>query len=144
MELAVEMEIPASLNPTARSVAQTLLAAFPEREFDLVVKDGGHVEMSLPAPAGSHAGALVVLTCHDGDTWIHFAPPCAWYLIDDNDELVRIFTALLTEKALFAVTYAGQDWAGTTLVRPGEQPELESGQRAVIFSWSGKHDAEIE
>ena len=137
------MEIPASLNPTARGVAETLLAAFPERDFDLEVKDGGHVQISLPAPTGSHAGALVVLTCHEGDTWIHFAPPCAWYPIEANDELVRIFTALVTENALFSVTYDGQDWAGTTLVRPCELPELESGQRAVIFSWSGKHDAEI-
>ncbi len=137
------MEIPASLNPTARSVVQALISTFPEREFDLVAKDGGHVEMSLPAPVGSEAGALVVLTCHEGDTWIHFAPPCAWYPIDDNDELVRIFTALLTETALFAVVYSGQDWAETTLVRPGERPELESGQRAVIFSWSGRHDSQV-
>ena len=79
-----------------------LVAHFAALSFaQIEAMDGGHVELSLPAPAGSHAGALVAFTCNDADTWIRFAPPRACYAIDDDDELVRIVRALVAETAVF-------------------------------------------
>lgn len=133
--------LPPSLNPTATRVAQTLLGAFPDQSFALKVHDGGHLEASLPAPPGSRAGALVVLTAHDGDTWIGFAAPYACYGIDTDEELIRIVRALLSETALFVVVRDGDAWISTTLVHAGAEPDVDAGQQATKISWTGRWDS---
>ena len=133
--------VPASLNPAAARVAATLLGAFPDRPFALKELDGGHLEASIPAPPGSRAGALVVFTAHDGDTWVRFAAPYACYGIDTDEELIRIVRALLSESALFVIVRNGDAWMSTTLVHAGAEPEVEKGHQATVISWSGRWDA---
>ena len=136
------MDSPPTLNLKARRVAETLIGAFPERRFAIEAVDGGHLEASLEAPSGSRAGALVVLIARDGDIWIRFALPHAFYAVDDECELIRVVGALLGDDAFLAVTYEGNDWTGTTLIPRGKLPRVERNQRAVMLSWSGKQDAD--
>ena len=138
------MNLPGELNPTARRVAERLLTAFPDQAFSIEALENGHVQASLEAPPGSRAGALVVLTAHEGDVWVRYAPPRAFYGIDDDDDLVRVVRALLADDAVFAVISEGEEWAGTTLVAPRQRPLMEPNQRAVLISWTGNQDANIE
>jgi hypothetical protein len=105
-----------------------MLTEFPELRLEIVEQERGHVEISVEAPTASRAKALTVLTCHKGDVWVRFAPPRAFYPIDDEKELVRIVKDLLAEQALFVVITCGNEWAGTTLTRPGTKPTIEGGK----------------
>jgi hypothetical protein len=135
------VRVPPSLNPAAARVAETLLGAFSDHSFALTALEGGHLEASIPAPPGSRAGALVVFTAYDGDTWVRFAPPYACYGIDSDEELIRIVRALLSETALFVVVRDGDAWMSTTLVHAGAEPEVEKGQQATVISWTGRWDS---
>jgi hypothetical protein len=137
------MTHPSALNSHARRAAQALSDAFPRERFAITVLEAGHLEASLEAPSGARSGALVVLTAGEGDVWIRLAPPNAFYSVDDDQELVRVVRAILNDDALFALIYEGDEWAGTTLISPGQRPPLEPNQRAVVLSWSGKQDADI-
>lgn len=135
------MDLPASLNPVARRVATHLFLVRPEFQAGFDVRDGGHFEASIPAPDGSQAGALVVCTAHDGDIWVHFAPPQMWYSVADEHELVAIVDQLLRDEVLFVrTTDATGAWAGTTLVRDIEDLDLNDGETATLLSWSGARD----
>jgi len=135
------MDLPESLNSIARRVATQLFLVRPEFQAGLEVLDGGHFEASIPTPEGSQAGALVVCTAHDGDIWVHFAPPQMWYSVDDEQELMTIVDQLLLDEVLFVRTIdANGAWAGTTLVRRIEDLELNEGETATLLSWSGSRD----
>jgi hypothetical protein len=135
------MDLPESLNPVARRVATQLFSVRPEFQARLNVLDGCNFEASVPAPEGSHAGALVVCTAHDGDIWVHFAPPQMWYSVDDEQELIAIVDQLLRDEVLFVrTTDANGAWAGTTLARRLEDVELNQGETATLLSWSGSQD----
>ena len=135
------MSLPPSLNPVATRVARTLLAAFPDVSFVMSAQDGGHLEAYTPAPPGSRAGALVVSTAYEGDTWVRFAPPYACYGVDSDEELVRIVRALLSDAALFVVVKSGDAWMSTTLVHAGADPDVDEGQQANRISWTGRWDS---
>jgi hypothetical protein len=62
------------------------------------------------------------------------------YAVDDEMEILKIVRLLQVEEILFAVILQGDEWAGTTILKRGELPQLEPDQRAHLVSWSGKHD----
>lgn len=133
----------ARLNPTARRFARALVRAFPKFGRTLRVLADGHFEAHVPAPKGSSAGALVCLTAGDGDIWVRFALPRAFYGVDDEKELVRVVGALLRDEARFVLLSKDRSWSGTTLVGRDKQPSTEPGESARIVSWSGKFDARV-
>ena len=135
------MELPPSLNPTARQVADRLLAGHPKVGWDVQALEGGHLEASISAPEGSRAGALVVRTDHEGTIWVHFAPAQMWYGVDGEDEMLTVVDLLLRDELLFVRTVdASGAWSGTTLVRHAEDVTLEQRERATVISWSGRRD----
>jgi hypothetical protein len=137
------MKLPDGLNPVARAYAARLLDDLPELASGFEALEGGNFEVSLPAPAGSRAGALVCRSFADGHVWVRFAPPDACYPVESAEELVAIVKALLDETAVFAVIREGERWAGSTLIAPGAPPPLAPGQRADVFSWSGTQDEQV-
>lgn len=130
-----------SLTPVARRIAERLLEVHPQFEPQLVSIVGGNFEASIPAPHGSHAGALVVCTAGDSDIWVHFAPAQMWYAVDDEDEMLSIVDRLLRDEVLFARTVnASNAWVETTLVRGGHEVRLKDNETATVLSWSGRRD----
>jgi hypothetical protein len=103
----------------------------------------GEFEAFLRAPRGSKVGALIIVT-HHGDLWVRLGPPRTFYSVDDQRELVFVVRQLLRDRALFAVTYKGDVWTGTTLVTRGVRPRVRRGEVALVLSWSGRFDARIE
>ncbi len=138
------MILPKSLNSKALKVTKRLLSEFPGLELNIEQQDGGHVEISLEAPTNSRAKVLVVLTSNKGDIWVRFAPPRACYPVDDEKELVRVVKDLLADQALFVVITHGNEWAGTTFIRPDTRPSVEPGQHAEVYSWSGLLDFAVD
>ena len=128
-----------TLNPFAKQVGAVLLAEHPDWEKYLGTSERGDLEVAIPAPEGSNAGHLVVLT-NDSDIWIRFAPPRMCYAVESEDEMFSILNALLADQIAFIVIMHNDDWVETTLARPGEEPELQQGQTAQIVSWTGIHD----
>lgn len=137
------MNIVDSLNPFARRVWSALSAEYPHWTGYLGLCGEDDLEVAVPAPAGSNAGHLVIFTSDGKDLWIRFSPPCMCYAVDDETEMLEIIRQLLDESALFVVTMQGDEWVGTTLIRPGDLPEVESNQIVQVLSWSGKHDRTI-
>jgi len=103
------------------------------------LKPDGEFEAVLRAPRGSRAGYLVVHTSR-GDLWVRFNPPHMSYPVDSRREMTSIVRHLVAERALFLVTYRGDAWSGTTLVRRNVVPTLRRGEVAHIVSWSGRFD----
>jgi len=131
------------LNDLAGRVANALTRAHPEFAASLQVLDHGDVEFHVKAPAECKAHALVVSTARGEDIWIRFAPPQMFYSVDDEEELVKVVTLLLNEEAVFVhIVDAMGEWAGTTLLSPDRDIDLEPGQRASVVSWSGRLDRE--
>lgn len=131
------------LNDLAVRVATALTRAHPQFTASLQVLDHGDVELHVKAPADCKAHALVVSTARGEDIWIRFAPPQMFYSVEDEEELVKIVTLLLNEEALFVhIVDAKGEWAGTTLLAPDRDIDLEPGQRASVVSWSGRLDRE--
>jgi hypothetical protein len=136
-----------SLNPLARRVWTSLIAAHPEwaEFFDTCGTDD--LEVAIPAPLGSNAGHLVVFTAKGRNLWLRFSPPSMCYSVDDEIEMLDVIQKLLVETALFAVVIRGDEWARTTLIRRGEPtdvPQLGTNEVAYIVSWSGNYDQTIE
>jgi len=131
----------AGLNHLAERVTEALTRARPEFAATKYVLDQGDVELHITAPATSKAGALVVSTARGEDIWIRFAPPQMFYGVDDEEELVRVVSALLQDRAFFVrIVDDKGEWAGTTLVSQNHDIDLEAGQRASVLSWSGRFD----
>lgn len=101
------------------------------------------MEAAVLAPAGSRAVALVCTTSGDGDIWLRFGVPHAFYSVDGVGELKKVVKAILSEKALFAVSERNGAWTGTTLMPPSTLPEIEPGETCRLYSWSGSSDLDI-
>ena len=136
-----------SLNPLARRVWKTLIAARPEWDELFDTCGEGDLELAIPAPVGSNAVHLVVFTAKGKDLWIRFSPPSMCYSVDDETEMLDVIDQILAETALFAVVMRGDKWVGTTLIRRSvstDIPQLGPNEVAHIVSWSGNYDETIE
>ena len=76
-----------------------------------------------------------------GDLWVRFNPPHMCYAVDSRAEMTSIVRQLLSDKAVFVTTHRGNEWTGTTLLRPGTSPKLGRGETVRMISWSGRFDA---
>jgi hypothetical protein len=68
-------------NPLAQHVLDVLLERHPDWAAYADVREGGELVLAVPAPKGSRAKALVVLTHQGQDIWLRIAPPRAFYPI---------------------------------------------------------------
>jgi hypothetical protein len=130
------------LNALAKRVWTRLLAEYPDWQPHFEAKDGD-LEVAVPAPLGSKAGHLIISTARGEDIWVRYSLPYMSYGVDDEDEMLSIVKELLAEQAAFVVIMSGSEWTETTLLRPGQEPRVESGQVAHVVSWSGVHDKTI-
>lgn len=126
----------------AKRLWSRLLVEYPEWENYFDTLKEGELEVAVPAPAGSKAGHLVVFTSN-GDLWVRYSPPQMCYPVDNEEEMLSVIKQLLADQAAFVVITEDGEWAGTTLVKPGQEPPLEPGQVAQVVSWSGRHDDTI-
>jgi len=99
----------------------------------------GEFEVSVRPPRGSEAGRLVIFTSR-GDLWVRFAPPNMCYAVESRRELVSIVRQLVSERALFVVTYRRRKWTETTIVPRTSSLDLAHGETAHVVSWSGRFD----
>jgi hypothetical protein len=137
------MNLPSELNPFARQIAKKLFKAYPQFCTGVNARKDGELEVSLPAPKGSHAGHLVVITA-EGNIWVRLAPPHAFYAVDDTAELIEIIGGILTDSILFVIVTARKKWLETTLVRREDAVTVDSPAGLVkVISWSGKHDTKF-
>jgi hypothetical protein len=130
-------------NELARKVKRAVLSQFPEWARYVEMQEGGDIEMAVPAPKGSNAGNLIILTAKGIDIWIRYGPAYMSYAVDDEFELVDIAKQLVTEEASFVVILDNEKWVETTLVQSGQTPMLKPGQTARIVSWLGTYDEEV-
>lgn len=103
----------------------------------------GEFEAFLRAPRGSKVGGLSIVTWH-GDVWVRLGPPHSFYSVNDQRELVFVVRQLLSDQALFALTYKDDVWTGTTLVARGARPTIRRGEVAHVLSWSGRSDERLD
>ena len=127
-------------NALAQHVLDVLLARYPEWAAHADVRKGGDLVLAVPAPEGSRAKALVVLTHQGQDIWIRIAPPRGFYPVGSDEELLRAIDAVLGDRAFFLLVTNGDEWVETTLLPANQEPVLSEGQVADVFSWSGRHD----
>ena len=130
-------------NELARKVKTVVLSQFPEWARYVEMQEGGDIEMAVPAPKGSNAGNLIILTAKGTDIWIRYGPAHMSYAVDDELELVDITKKLVSEEASFVVILDSEKWVQTTLVKSGQTPILKPGQTARIVSWHGTYDREV-
>ena len=131
-------------NTFASVVEGWVHASFPvSPKFVRRRKPDGEFEAFLRAPKGSRAGYLVIYTWR-GDLWVRFNPPNMSYPVESRREMSSIVRQLLGDRALFVVTYSGDAWRGTTLIRRNVVPKLRRGEAAHVVSWSGRFDMTLE
>jgi hypothetical protein len=128
------------LNPLGERVRESLLARHPAWADHLEIREGGDLEIAVPAPKGSRAGHLVIFTVGGRDTWLRYSPARACYCVESDRELHAVVDALLRDDAFFVVVTDGDEWLETTLLRPGQEPVLREGQVANVVSWTGRYD----
>lgn len=131
------------LKTTARRARGWIVEAFPKCAEAVVAKDDGELELAIAAPRSSKAKHLVLFTWK-GQLWVRLAVPNACYPVDDAAELRRVVDLIQKERVVFAVTYSGDAWSGTTLLPVRRPPELAPGETAHLISWSGRHDSILE
>jgi hypothetical protein len=132
------------LNPLAKQTWAALSAEYPDWEKYFGTCGENDLEVAVPATSGSKAGHLVVFTARGEEIWLRYSPGNMCYMVDDQREMLDIVRQLIAEQALFVVTMQGDEWAGTTLIRPGQEPELEGDQVARVVSWSGAYDKTVD
>jgi hypothetical protein len=131
-------------NTFASIVGGWVHASFPvSPKFVRRRKPDAEFEAVLRAPKGSRAGYLAIHTWH-GDLWVRFNPPRMSYPVESRREMALIVRQLLGDRALFVVTYFGDAWRGTTLIRRNVVPKLRRGEVAHVVSWSGHFDMTVE
>jgi hypothetical protein len=128
------------IKPSVRAFAGKLTAKWPKLGKTLRVKQDGHFEAFLAAPKGSQARVLVCLSSGKGDVWLRFGMPRAFFPVETTSELVKVVNLVLTDAVVFAITYRGTSWTGTTLLAAGRLPELDPGETCHLYSWSGRKD----
>lgn len=138
------MNMAEQLNPLAKQTWAALLAEYPDWKKYFGTCGENDLEVAVPAPLGSNAGHLVVFTARGEEIWLRYSPSNMCYMVDDQREMLDIVRQLIAEQVLFVVTIQGNEWAGTTLIRPGQKPELEGDQVAHIVSWSGAYDKIVD
>jgi hypothetical protein len=131
------------LNPFATRIWARLVLEYPEWQQYRGMLPGGDLECAVPAPSGSHAGHLILFTSEGRDLWVRYSPPQMCYPLDDEDEMLSIVRQLLRNEALFVVTRKADEWTGTTLIRPGQEPDVPTGEVANVVSWSGALDRTV-
>lgn len=129
-----------ALNPLGIRVRDSLLGRHGDWAQYVNVLPSGDLEIAIPAPRGSRAGALVIFTARGEDTWIRYSPPRACYRVETDHQMHAVLEALLADDAYFVVVTDGDKWLETSLLRPGEDPVIGEGQVANVVSWSGHHD----
>jgi hypothetical protein len=127
-------------NPLAQHVLDVLLERYPDWAAYADVREGGELVLAVPAPEGSRAKALVILTHQGQDIWLRIAPPRAFYPIESDQELLKAVDAFLSDAAFFLIITNGDEWLETTLLPANQEPVLAEGQVANVVSWSGRHD----
>jgi hypothetical protein len=130
------------LNPRAARAWSRLVDKYPEWSTHFGTCGRDDLEVAIPAPSGSNAGHLIVFT-NGVDLWLRYSHPRMCYLVDDEDEMLSIVEWLLRDEVLFVVIMSGDEWAETTLIRPGQEPNLEVSQIAQVVSWSGRYDRTV-
>lgn len=140
-ERTINFELDGRLNNFSRHIATKILEKYPTWKRWCRVRESGALEVAVPAPKGSNAGALVVLTTDDNDIWIRFAPPRMFYSLDDDKEMLHILKKLLTDQILFVVVMEKEQWVETTLIPRYGKPVLKKEQTATVLSWHGNFDS---
>ena len=131
------------VNALAARASAAILGRHPDWAPHVGTRGDGDLELAVPAPEGSDAGHLVVFTDAGEHLWVRFAPPSMCYAVDDEAELLWVVDQLVADAAVFVSTWRGAEWTGTTLIAPGQEPELEPGEDAHIVSWSGAYDRRV-
>ena len=132
-------------NDLARGVLETLKRLRPQGSFDLAVAEQGDVTAELDPPPGSNARVLVVLTNDGEDIWVGFGYPQMFYTVADCDELLSTVDGLLGDRILFVrISDSAGEWVETTMIRPNDRLALDPGQSAIVRSWSGALDQDLE
>ena len=126
-------------NTFAQLVATWIRADIPQCESVVRFGADGELKVVLPAPRGSRAGELIILT-DKGNLWIGLGVRDALYAIDSRRELASVAKQLLNDRVLFVVTHKGQSWIETTLIRRGRRRSPKSGETVQLVSWSGGFD----
>lgn len=103
----------------------------------------GEFEAFVKAPRGAMAGRLVIVTCQ-GNLYVRLGPPHTFYPVGTLRELVSVVRHIVSERAVFALTYKDDVWTGTTLINRGDQPSVRRGEVAYVVSWSGRCDRRVE
>src|SRR5882672_11054789 len=96
-----------TLNSFGKQVRDSLLGKHPEWAEYVGALDGGDLALAIPAPPGSRAKHLVILTSRGEDIWIRYAPPRMSYSVESEDEMHAVIEALLQDDALFVVVTNG-------------------------------------
>lgn len=123
------------LLPAAQLIADRLAREFPELAWNIGASESGELEMSVAAPDGSAAGALIVIT-QEGDTWVRFAPPRLFYAVEDVPELLSVVRGLISRELAFRRTFDSDgSWLGTTLVGNAGLDRSEIGEHEVVVEW---------
>ena len=128
------------LNDLAERVWSRLREQRPEWDAHFGVGSDGDLEVAIPAPPRSRAGQLVLSSSGGSDLWVRFGPEHMRYAVSDADHMLAVAEQLLSDHALFVVINQAGRWTATTIMGPGEEPPLKSGQSAEIVSWSGVRD----
>ncbi|KHD05078.1 hypothetical protein PN36_31075 [Candidatus Thiomargarita nelsonii] len=128
------------LNSFSKRIVNKLLSVYPKWEKFVDITDDGLLEVCVPAPKASNAGVMCIFTTVDDDLWIRFSHPYMCYSLDDEEEMIYIVNALITDQALFIVIMNGDEWVSTTLIPSGTKPTIEKGQKVKVISWHGNLD----
>ncbi len=139
-ETELDMVKKRQLNDLAQRVWTRIKEQRPEWEPHFGVSSGGDLEVAIPAPPRSRAGQLVLASSGGSDLWVRFGPEHMRYAVSDADQMLAVAEQLLSDHALFVVINQSGRWAETTIMGPGEDLPLKSGQSAEIVSWSGVRD----
>ena len=134
---------------TASNTFAELVARWVERGFRRVPQftrqrsADGEYDAFVRAPRGAAADVLSIVT-YRGDLWVRLGPPHTFYPVKSRQELVSVVRHLLSDRALFVVTYKDTVWTETALTTRGVRPTLRRGEVAYVLSWSGRFDERLE
>ena len=100
----------------------------------------GLLQMEFPNSTNSLLGGMIVQTTQDNQIWLRIHPACSGYNPDTVSELIQIMQEVMKDQIIWAISYKGDNWAETTLVRQTNDLESQPGLDYQLYSWSGKLD----